>query len=284
MDADYVARCASLAMLLEVSAYSKPGNVDRLHDRNETKYEHFLASSVAVYPVLREAASGRRKLGEAIRMAVEESMRWQKGGNTHFGSLLLLIPLSIAAGLSKKYEEIKGKAKEVVRMSTVEDAIELYNAFSKAKVKVKEVEKLSVRNANSIEEIKRKGLTFYDILSISASYDLISREIVGGFEKCFRYADIIKNLCKRVDINEAIMRAYLALLSEDIDTFVEMEFGVEKAKYVRERAKEIVKGGYKRGEIEDFDEELIKEGINPGSSADIIVAALFLAIVDGLRY
>jgi triphosphoribosyl-dephospho-CoA synthase len=36
-------------------------------------------------------------------------------------------------------------------------------------------------------------------------------------------------------------------------------------------------------EIAEFDVELRKEGINPGSSADIIVAALFLAILDGLR-
>jgi triphosphoribosyl-dephospho-CoA synthase len=50
-----------------------------------------------------------------------------------------------------------------------------------------------------------------------------------------------------------------------------------------ERAKEIVNGGYKLKEIEAFDEELIKAGINPGSTADIIAAALFIAILGGLR-
>ena len=36
MNEDYVARSAQLAMLLEVSAYPKPGNVDRTHDFRAT--------------------------------------------------------------------------------------------------------------------------------------------------------------------------------------------------------------------------------------------------------
>jgi len=44
-----------------------------------------------------------------------------------------------------------------------------------------------------------------------------------------------------------------------------------------------VKRGYEIKEIEDFDGELIEQGINPGSAADIIAAALFIAILDGLR-
>jgi triphosphoribosyl-dephospho-CoA synthase len=75
----------------------------------------------------------------------------------------------------------------------------------------------------------------------------------------------------------------LRLLSEDEDTFVKLGFGAEKSRYVMERAKEIVNGGYKLKEIEAFDEELIKAGINPGSTADIIAAALFIAILGGLR-
>jgi len=60
-------------------------------------------------------------------------------------------------------------------------------------------------------------------------------------------------------------------------------FGAEKSRYVMARAKAIVGGGYKLKEIEQFDEDLIKAGINPGSTADIIAAALFIAILGGLR-
>lgn len=283
-----MARSAQLAMLLEVYASPKPGNVDRTHDRGNTRYEHFLASSVAVYPVLREASMVEKGMGKLIRRAVEESMKWQNGGNVHFGSILLIIPLVMAAGISKGYEEIKKKAKEFVLNSSVEDAIELYKAFSRAKVKVKEVKELSVLDKNSLQEIREKRLTFYDILTLSASYDLISKELVEGFEKSFRYAEIIKDFVKRsnMSINDAIVCAFLTLLSEEEDTFVKMEFGSKKSKYVMDRAKNLIEKGYNsnRKEVEELDKELLKAGINPGTTADIIVAALFLAIINGLRF
>jgi len=86
-----------------------------------------------------------------------------------------------------------------------------------------------------------------------------------------------------MSIDDAIAHTYLRSLSDEEDTFVKMKFGAEKSDYVQERAKEIVERGYKIKEIEDFDGELIGQGINPGSAADIIAAALFIAVLDGLR-
>ena len=287
MDEDQVARSAQLALLLEVSAYPKPGNVDRTHDFVDTSYEHFLASSVAVYPVLREAAMRKgRGVGELIRKGVEESVKWQHGGNTHFGALLLLIPLAMAAGASDSCATpvLKYRASEIMQNTDVEDAIELYRAFPMAKVKVRrDVAELDVMNEASLEEIRNKQLSLFDILTISAPYDLISRELVGGFEKTFRYAALIADFIRDKPLNEAITHAYLNLLAEEEDTFVKMKFGAEKSRYVKERAKGIVDRGYRREELEEFDHELIIAGINPGSSADLIVAALFIAILQGLK-
>ena len=287
MDEDQVARSAQLALLLEVSAYPKPGNVDRTHDFIDTSYEQFLASSVAVYPVLREAAMRKgRGVGELIRKGVEESVKWQHGGNTHFGALLLLIPLAMAAGASDSCATpvLKYRASEIMQNTDVEDAIELYRAFPVAKVKVRrDVAELDVMNEASLEEIRNKQLSLFDILTISAPYDLISRELVGGFEKTFRYAALIADFIRDKPLNEAITHAYLNLLAEEEDTFVKMKFGAEKSRYVKERAKGIADRGYRREELEEFDHELIIAGINPGSSADLIVAALFIAILQGLK-
>ncbi|MCW3141702.1 MAG: triphosphoribosyl-dephospho-CoA synthase [Methanophagales archaeon] len=286
MNEEYVARSAQLALLLEVSAYPKPGNVSRTHDFKDTRYEHFLASSVAVYPVLREAAVRSEGVGELVGKGVEESIKWQSGGNTHFGALLLLIPLAMAAGACESFDmgEIKRKAKEVMLNTNVDDAVEVYRAFPKAKVKVRtDVPELDVMDENSLKEIKEKKLSLYEILTISASYDLISRELVRGFEKTFGYASLLMDFATKRSINDAIAHAYLRFLSEEEDTFVKMKFGTEKSKYVLERAKEIVNSGYVRKEIEEFNEVLIREGINPGSTADIIAAALFVDILGGLR-
>jgi triphosphoribosyl-dephospho-CoA synthase len=287
MDEDYIARCAQLALLLEVSAYPKPGNIDRTHNFKDTRYEHFLASSVAVYPMLREAAGGEKGVGELIRRGVEESIGWQRGGNTHFGALLLLMPLAMAAGTCKASnpQELRTRAADIMRDTTAEDAIEVYKAFAKGKVKVgRDVPELDVLNEDSLNNIREKGLSLYDIFTISASYDLISRELVGGFKKTFRCAALLTKFAQKESINDAITHAYLRLLSEEEDTFVQMEFGAGKSRYVKERAEEIVREGFKREAIKEFDEALIKAGINPGSTADIVAAALFIAILSGLRF
>lgn len=295
MNEDEVARSAQLALLLEVSAYPKPGNVDRTHDFINTSYEHFLASSVALYPVLREAAVRGREIevdigiGELVRRGVEESAAWQDGGNTHFGALLLLLPLAVAAGACKSYEIawVKRKAMEIMLKTSMDDAIEVYRAFQKTKVKVrKDVQEFDLTDEASVKEIMEKQLSFYEILTISAPYDLISRELVSGFELTFRYARLINDLAieNHIRINDAITRAYLHLLSEEEDTFIAMKFGTEKSRYVSKRAKQIVENGYERKEIEELDAELIMERLNPGSTADIIAAALFIGILGGLRF
>jgi triphosphoribosyl-dephospho-CoA synthase len=226
-------------------------------------------------------------VGELIRRGVEESVAWQSGGNTHFGALLLLIPLAMAAGACERYdvEEIKRKAAEIMLNTTTDDAIEVYTAFPKAKVKVRrDVPEFNLADEGAIKEIRKKQFSLYEILAISASYDLISRELVGGFELTFGYASRINDFAEEKCINDAITHAYLRLLSEEEDTFIKMKFGAEKSRYVKERAMGIVNRGYKRREIEEFDEELISKGLNPGSTADIIAAALFISILGGLRF
>ncbi len=286
-----MARSAQLALLLEVSAYPKPGNVDRTHDFVNTSYEHFLASSVALYPILREAAArgstGEMGVGELVRRGVEASTAWQRGGNTHFGALLLVIPLAMATGACERYdtEALKQKATEIMRNTGVDDAIEVYTAFPKAQVKVRrDVPEFDVMNESSIPKIREKNMALYELLIISAAYDLISRELVGGFELTFKFARRITELAKEHRINDAITCAYLRLLSEEEDTFITMKSGSQTSIYVKERAQQIVKRGYQPKEMAEFDEELVREGLNPGSTADIIAAALFISILGGLRF
>ena len=291
MNEDDVARSAQLALLLEVSAYPKPGNVDRTHDFADTSYEHFLASAVALYPVFRDAAvQGRSRgtgLGSLVKRGVEESRAWQRGGNTHFGALLLLIPLTMAAGACKRYDpvELQRTAAEIMLNTTMDDAIEVYQAFPKARVKVRTaVPEFDLTSEAAIDEIRAKEYTLYQIFCISAAYDVISRELVGGFERTFKSAAVLSDLAVTERINEAILRTYLRLLAAEEDTFITMKFGPERSTYVKTRASEIVENGYKHEAIEAFDEELVRAGLNPGSTADLIAAALFLCILAGLRF
>lgn len=287
MNPSHIARCAQLAMLLEVSATPKPGNIDRDHDYTDTRFEHFLASAVGVYPVLEKAASSKSGVGSLIHEAVIESSKWQKGGNTHFGAFLLLIPLVMAAGRCENTKCLKAQAQKVVRETTEEDAIELYRAFSRAKVKVKPVDDLSLGEPASLDKIRERGLTLFKLMEISSGYDMIAEEWTNGFQKTFECASSIKDKVRKYGINDSVVLAFMEILSRNRDTFIQTKFDSEKAEEVSLRAKEILQKGDSdkiRDEIRSFDEELLRKGINPGSTADIIIAGLFVSLFEGMRF
>jgi triphosphoribosyl-dephospho-CoA synthase len=53
------------------------------------------------------------------------------------------------------------------------------------------------------------------------------------------------------------------------------------------RAKNILKNGGMddiRNELQSYDEELLKEGVNPGSTADLIISGLFVSLFEGMRF
>lgn len=318
-----IARCAQLAMLLEVSASPKPGNVDREHNYPDTYFEHFVASSVSVYPVLELTAKSRSGIGALLRSAVCESSAWQQGGNTHFGAFLLLIPLSMAAGelfnkpekvnfkLSEnEFEELVSRAHNFVRATDCEDAVEFYRAFNVAGVRVKNVDEFSLGDPESTAELKNQGVTLYKLMEISSGYDLIANEWTSGFKRCLEGAKIIIEFmkvlnseaekpvlnCSGTGINEAVVYTFLKLLSRHRDTFIQTKFDKDTADYVSSRAAEILsawegpEGRLTREfslllpAVQEFDHELLKKRINPGSTADIIIAGLFIALLGGLRF
>ncbi len=287
MNPSHTARCAQLAMLLEVSATPKPGNIDRDHNYTDTRFEHFLASAVGIYPVLEEAARSKSGVGALIHEAVAESARWQRGGNTHFGAFILLIPLVIAAGKCENKTCLKEQVQQVVKETTVKDAIEFYRAFSEAKVKVKPVDDLALGDAASLDKIQARGLTLFNMMEISRGYDIIANEWVNNFQKTFECSELIRNKIKKHGINDAVVLTFMELLSSNKDTFIQTKFDSKKAEQISMRAREILqKGdiGEIRDKIHSFDEELLKEGINPGSTADITIAGLFVALFEGMRF
>lgn len=324
-----IARCAQLAMLLEVSASPKPGNVDREHNYPDTCFEHFVASSVAVYPVLELAAKNTGRIGLLLRSAVYESSSWQQGGNTHFGAFLLLIPLSMAAGeLSREqascgkagfrleigeFEELASRAHSFVRSTDCEDAIEFYRAFGHAGVRVNNVDEFDLKDPESTDDLRKQNITLYSLMEIARDYDLIANEWTSGFGRCLEGAKSILDFmqarncgaealtggsvstCSGTGINEAVVYTFLKLLSRHRDTFIQTKFDAETADYVSSRAGEILSdwdiSGKRAGdfasilpEVQEFDYELLEKRINPGSTADIIIAGLFIALLGGLRF
>ena len=301
----HIARCAQLAMTLEVSASPKPGNIDRYSDYDDTRYEHFLASAIAIHPVIEEAVSCENGVGRLIRNAVNESVRWQKGGNTHFGAFLLLIPFAMAAGELFEEDEtftiqqLTECAYRVVKNTTTTDSVDFYSCFEAAGVKVNTVDEFDLQNINAIEDLNKKDMSLYKLMDIARGYDIIANEWVTGFRRCARCAEIIIDCMNglgspklKADINDVTIYAFLKILSENEDTFISTKYDTDTALYVSDRAKGILEEMYNIGEdfnsilplIREMDLELLQKKINPGSTADITITGLFISLLAGVRF
>ena len=316
--ASYIARCIQLAMVMEVSAYPKPGNVDRNHDYEDTRFEHFLASAVSIHPVMENAAKSKTGVGSLIHSAVRESAKWQNGGNTHFGAFIILVPLAMAAGeiVQKKHEftieELVSCAHEIVKRTDTQDAIEFYKSFETAKVRVNPVDEFDLQNLDSLKALDKNGTTLYDLMEISRDYDLIANEWVNGFKRCAHCGETLithirdfgesgqsgqssqssQSVISKLDVNDAVVYTFMKILSENRDTFIQTKFDESTADSVSRRARDILLKFEQDGAdfdsvrlaVEEFDDELLQKGINPGSTADIVIAGLFIAFFGGVRF
>ena len=285
MTPEEIAQCATLAMALEVSATPKPGNIDREHNYPDTRYEHFLASAIATYPLIAEAAKQTKGFGKLLHDAIVESNNWQQGGNTHFGALTLLIPLAMAEGSTTK-------AHEIVKKTTTEDAIHFYQAFKKADVNVPKVDKLSLHDQSATREIYQEKKTLYQLMQIAETYDEIAREWTQKFPLTQQAHQLLTEHTRNqdADINEAIVQTYLEILKTEPDTFIQTKHNKATAIQTSQKAAKIINQIKQQGyistlpEIKKFDTQLLSRKINPGSTADIIIAGLFLLLLGGYRY
>ncbi len=274
-----IAQKAQLSMLLEASSSPKPGNVDRKKSWDDLSFFHFLGSSVGALSALKKAEKSD-SLGKVFYKAVKETHF--HGENTHFGALLLLIPLIKASKKSGKKTE-KKKVKEVVQNTTVDDSIFFYKSFNVINVYVPPIEETDidipdVNIPNSISKVKKRNLTLYEIMEKSASIDGVAKEWTTGFKRSFNAVDYFE---PEQNIGETISKTYIKLLSEKPDTLVQKKHGKKVAEEVRKKAKKVLYSEPQnrwKNRAKKLDEELINRKINPGTTADILCSSIFLGL------
>ncbi|MFC4448202.1 triphosphoribosyl-dephospho-CoA synthase [Halorussus aquaticus] len=287
---------AQLALLLEVAGTPKPGNVDRERDFPDLRFEHFLAGTVGAGPGLRAAEEGA-PVGESFERAIA-GMSQQEGGNTQFGALLLLVPLVKAASANENGDngDAGGDAEDapgrlspedvtrVVEATTTEDAADFFRAFDHADVYVddppEDAAELDVRRgSDAIPAVEERGVTLYDVLALGDDADDVAAEWTGGFERTFWAADRLAELAGSAPASATAAQVYLELLAREPDTLVAKQHGEKTAESVRVRAQEALEGGPEV--VEAFAESLVADGVNPGTTADLTAAGLFVALTRG---
>jgi len=274
-----VAAAGQLACLLEVSA-PKPGNVSPDRHFHDTRYEDFLASAVAIGPAL--AGAAEHPLGVTIRTAVDATLRWTRS-NTNLGIVLLLAPLARAA-LSPG-GGLRDQLSRVLSQTTVEDAVEVYAAIRRARPGgLGEVE------SEDVAAPAPPSVTLRQAMALAADRDAIAREYITDFALTFETGVPALRAARREGLpwTDAAVDAYLALLDQAADTHIARKLGPAEAAKVSRRAGEIrAAGGTRSAEgregLAALDADLRdpRNRRNPGTTADLTCAALFVVIIEG---
>jgi len=297
-------------MLLEVTA-SKPGNVTPNSSFEGTGIQHFLASAVAAESSFEEAARrgtlvlenklniSQVGIGEIIKKCAADIKAWQRGGNTLLGTVMLVVPIAVAAGMTQvrdnfvfNFSWLRASLRLAVESTTSEDAVHLYEAIDVANPSgLGGVPDFDVTDAKSKTRLLEDNVSLFEVFKIAADYDDICSEWVNNYTITFdlAYPYLMEQL-KRGDLNMAVVHTFLKILSEHPDTFIARKVGVEKARAVSLETKKVLKlGGLKttegRESLRELDKRLRASGnlFNPGTTADLTAAALALCTLSGYR-
>jgi triphosphoribosyl-dephospho-CoA synthase len=266
---------AELACLLEVTA-RKPGNVHRFLDLADLHFLDFLLSASAIrQPLDRAAELG---VGTAVLKAVEAT-RQVVSTNTNLGMILLLAPL---AAIPVKTDLAHG-VERVLDETTVEDARQVFRAIRMAGPG-------GLGRVAEQDVADEPTVTLRAAMALAAGRDLVARQYANGFREVLDEALPLlgQSIRDGLPLESTIVLAFLRLLARHPDTLVSRKAGPDAAAHVSRRAGEILAAGWPETSegsrlIAEFDFWLRGPAValNPGTTADLVTAALFAALRDG---
>jgi len=296
MESKEIAKLAQLASVLEVSGYPKPGNVHRTRNFDDMAFEDFIISGVVIGDTIEEAASNIKnsddlssaELGKFILQAVNETDKWISN-NTNLGIMMMCVPIACSASISNDFTEIQDNVGLLMDSTTVEDACNLYDAINVADAGgMGDQDEFDVMSEKAKDELCENNQTMFDVLKISAPWDRLARELTSKMPVCFNIGyptfNKIKNESQDIDaINKATVLTFLTILSQVPDTLISRKYGNEVSEKVSKKAEEVLK--FKDSDLfakilKDFDDELYQNNYNPGTTADLTAASIFLSYLS----
>jgi len=308
--AQHISKCLQLAILLEVSA-EKPGNVNLTSSFEGTTCQHFLASAIAAGPSFQEAAyrgtqvtEGKLpvndvELGQLVKSCAKEVSDWQNGGNTILGTIMLLMPIAVAAGMTPTGKDaqidfslLRRNIGLAVKGTTAWDSVHLYEAVDIASPSgLNKAPDLDVTDSQSKERLLKENVTLFEVFRLAASYDDICAEWVNNYPVTFDLAyPYLAEQLRTKPLDTAVVHTFLKILSERPDTFIARKVGREKTLEVSAGAKAVLElGGLDtangKESLRRFDRKLrsTQNKCNPGTTADLTAAALALCTLNGYR-
>ena len=254
----------------------KPGNVHVFADGHGMTADDFIRSAEAAAGPLTQPGA---KVGARILNAVQAA-RAAVATNTNLGIILLCAPLAAAA--EHRPADLRSAVARVVADLDIEDAEFAFRAITLA-------------SPGGLGSVARHDVHAPATVSLrtamaeAAGRDRIARQYVTDFEDVFvTGADALAGGCRR-GRNPAAMEVFLAFLAAFPDSHIVRKHGALEAEEVRRLAQNLcaqlpaAHPAQLMDRLLDWDQQLKRNNVNPGTSADLTVATLFVAhLQDGL--
>lgn len=266
----------------------KAGNVHPGRSFRDTDFDDFLDSAQAASGPL--AGASRRPLGETLLQAVEATCH-ATGRNTNLGILLLLGPLAAAPPrLLRQALGVQGRKRlrawleSYLASLTVRDAELAYAAIRLARPG-------GLGTAEHGDVNRQPTGTLLDMMRLSSGRDLVALQYANTFKQVIDEGlPLFKAAMKSgLGLEASILRLHLELLARHGDSLIERKCGPESAAEARARARRVLASGWPDGagasaELASLDAWLRARDNqrNPGATADLVAAVLFLALASGI--
>jgi triphosphoribosyl-dephospho-CoA synthase len=251
--------------------------VHRYADFADAGYLDFIVSAAAIAPVLQSAPT--RRVGQTVLEAIRAT-RNVTGTNTNLGIILLLAPLAtvpdgtdLQTGLRTVLESLDvGDARHVY------EAIRLANPGGMGQVAEQDVQ-------------AEPTLSLREVMALAADRDLIARQYIRDFGDIFHRGlpALQKGIAAAGSLEVGIIACHLDLLAAGPDSLIARKCGLATAVEASQRAAQVLAAGWPgtaegRGALTHFDDWLRADGHrrNPGTTADLVTASLFVALRTGV--
>ena len=271
-----VEQAVTLAVVWEVSA-PKPGNVHRGADFDDATFYDFLTGAVAIAPTLGQAAE--LGLGRAVYEAVRATQQ-AVGTNTNLGTVLLLAPLAMVP----ESTPLETGVGDVLADLTADDSRWVYEA-----IRLSQPGGLGTAAAHDVHDAAPDDLLA--AMRVAEKHDLVARQYAHGFQQVLGEVVpwIVDARAAGRTLIEAIVETQLRLMSTYPDSLIARKAGHEIAKQAAARAEQVLdqrslgSEAYHRA-LAEFDFWLRADGRrrNPGTSADLLAAGLFVGLREGI--
>ncbi|WP_449267456.1 triphosphoribosyl-dephospho-CoA synthase [Frigoriglobus tundricola] len=256
----------------------KLGNVHPgAHFRDVTAVE-FLLSAAAIRTAFR--FPGHSSTGHLIKLAARET-RSAVGTNTNLGIVILLAPLVSAITTVAPF---RGAVSQALERLTIRDAQLVYEAIRLANPG-------GLGDAPEQDVRSEPTVTLLEAMKLAADRDMVARQYANGFADVFNFGvpAFTAALARFGCVEAAIIDSQLRWLAKYPDSLIARKRGLAVAEDVQQRAAAVLElGGIATPEGRAagvaLDRHLRSDGntLNPGTTADLITACLFVALRENM--